>query len=152
MRRPRPGRVQAEPAEKAEAIQHLRALGEPRHRLVVRLLIQIQPRLVPAYQVHCKLQSVQFDGHRSGELAGQHAVGLVQPLELARRHVAALEDGPRRQSTACSAATIVPLRGPCPARKSAATSTSSYLSTISPLRKSLSALTTRNEVAAGRCR
>ena len=31
------------------------------------------------------------------------------------------------------------------------TSTSSYLSTISPLRKSLSALTTRKEVAVGRC-
>ena len=40
--------VQAESAEKAEAIQHLRAFGEMRHGFVIRLLIEIHAGLVAA--------------------------------------------------------------------------------------------------------
>ena len=51
-----------------------------------------------------------------------------------------------------SAATIIGLRKSIPSEEVCNTSTSSYLSTMSPLRKSLSAFTTRNEVAPGNCR
>ena len=51
----------------------------------------------------------------------------------------------------CRAATMCSLRWSMPSEEICTTSTSSYLSTMRPLRKSLSALTTRNEVALGRC-
>ena len=57
----------------------------------------------------------------------------------------------RGEKISCSAATIIALRWSMPSEEVCTTSTSSYLSTIRPLRKSLSALTTRKEVAPGRC-
>ena len=58
----------------------------------------------------------------------------------------------RGEKIACNAARISGFRWSMPREEVCTTSTSSYLSTISPLRKSLSALTTRKEVAAGKCR
>ena len=57
----------------------------------------------------------------------------------------------RGEKIACSAATITGFRWSMPSEEICTTSTSSYLSTMRPLRKSLSALTTRKEVAAGMC-
>ncbi len=57
----------------------------------------------------------------------------------------------RGEKIACSAARISGFRWSMPSDEVCTTSTSSYLSTIRPLRKSLSALTTRKEVAPGKC-
>ena len=57
----------------------------------------------------------------------------------------------RGEKIFCSAATISDLRWSMPSEEICTPSASSYLSTIRPLKKSLSAFTTRNEVAPGRC-
>ena len=51
----------------------------------------------------------------------------------------------RGEKIFCSAATIIALRWSMPSDEICTTSTSSYLSTMRPLKKSLSAFTTRNE-------
>ena len=57
----------------------------------------------------------------------------------------------RGEKMPCKAATIIAFRWSMPREEICTTSTSSYLSMIRPLRKSLSALTTRKEVAPGKC-
>jgi len=101
---------------------------------------------VPCGQVGFELQAVQVHDRRAGQFAVEQAIGLLQAFELARSHVAAFDDGSRVKSV-LSAATMWRLRFSIPSAEIWTTSTSSYLSTIRPLRKSLSALTTRNEVA-----
>ena len=73
MRRAGPRRVQPETANETEAVEHL-ATGRPRHQRrhprIVHLLVQVQPGLVPAQQVHLKPQAVQFDLDGAGQFPG----------------------------------------------------------------------------------
>ena len=90
-------RVQPEPAQEAETIQHLRPLCQFSHALVVDLLVEIQPRLVAAQHVHLEAQAVQFDRHRAFERPRQHPVRFRQSFKLARGNFAALNYRPRRE-------------------------------------------------------
>jgi hypothetical protein len=66
--------VQGETAEKAETIQRLSAGNQFGDELVIPLLIEIKPGLVPAGNVDVELESVKFDGNEPVEGTGQYAV------------------------------------------------------------------------------
>ena len=85
--------MQAEPAEEAEAVQHLRVLRQVGDALVVHLLVEIQASLVAAEDIHLEAQAVQVDRHRAVECARQQAIRVRQPFEFARGHLVALDDG-----------------------------------------------------------
>ena len=67
VRRAGPGRVQAEPAEKAEAVQHLSAPRQVGHALVVHLLVEVQTGFVAAQDIHIKPEAVEINRHRAFE-------------------------------------------------------------------------------------
>ena len=99
----RPGAcgVQREAAEKAEAIQHVPRAGhfhEVGDALIIFLLIQIQPRLVPCREIELEFQPVQFHAHRPRRVAQHRPLRLGQTLEATRRHVVPLQNRARRKN------------------------------------------------------
>ena len=100
VRRAGPRRVQREATEKSEAVQHLRVRGardQVSDALTVNLLVQIQPGLLAAQQVHSKLQSVQLDRQFAVEFSRNDTVSVGKTLEFARRDVVALNHSARRK-------------------------------------------------------
>src|SRR5262249_43411360 len=63
----------------------------------IDLLIEIEAGLVTRRQVRLELQAVEPDLERAVQRAGEDAVGLRQPLELARRRLAAFQYGARAE-------------------------------------------------------
>lgn len=85
--------VDGESAEEAEAIEDVRALGHLRHALVIRLLIQVEPRLVTAERVRLEGQAVQLHIDVAFHGTGDDAVRIRQALELAGGQLVAFHDG-----------------------------------------------------------
>ena len=91
----RPRGVQRKPAEETETVEHLPAADRFSDALVVHLLIEIQPGLLPALQVHVEPQTVQADRHDGAaprQRAGQKTVGFGQTFELPGGNVVAFDD------------------------------------------------------------
>ena len=101
VRRAGPRCVQREATEKSEAVQHLRvrrARDQVSDALIVDLLVQIQPGLLAAQQVHFKLQSVQLDRQFAVEFSRDDTVSVGKTLEFPRRDVVALNHGARSKN------------------------------------------------------
>src|SRR5689334_14664268 len=86
------GGVQAESAEKAEAIEHLRAFGEFRNALIIHLLIEIQTRFVAREHIYLKTQSIQFNWKWRIELASDYSIRIRQTFKFARGEFITLDD------------------------------------------------------------
>jgi hypothetical protein len=96
----RPRRVKAEPSEKAETVQHLRARQhrhELRHALIIHLLVEVEAGLVAGEQVGLELKAVQLHNDFSLQRSHQHSAGIRQAFKLARSHFVPLQDGAGRE-------------------------------------------------------
>ena len=76
----------------AEAVQHARALAQGRDGGAVFLLIEEEAGLLAIFHVHDEAQAVFYHVDRVGHLAIEQAGRLLQALQAAHRHVAALPD------------------------------------------------------------
>ncbi len=89
--------VQAEPAQKTEAIEHLGAAAGLGDGFVINLLVEIHAGFVAAGEVDFELQAAEVDAHRAVQRTNEDAVGVSETFELAKGRVAPFKDAAGRK-------------------------------------------------------